>query len=107
MSDNPFSFNGRIRRTEYCLSYIGCYAIQVALEYVLTDVEFGSIIYVLCLIPLVWFMLAQGAKRCHDMGTSGWFLFIPGYLLWMMFAQGHPDRNKYGPSPKMPVEQNV
>jgi uncharacterized membrane protein YhaH (DUF805 family) len=65
MSDNPFSFNGRIRRTEYCLSYIGCYAIQVALEYVLTDVEFGSIIYVLCLIPLVWFMLDR-ALRCRS-----------------------------------------
>jgi len=96
MSDNPFSFDGRIRRTEYCLSYIAGWAIQLALQYLLTDVEFASIIYILCLIPLVWFLLAQGTKRCHDMGTSGWFLFIPGYLLWMSFAPGHPEDGKYG-----------
>jgi uncharacterized membrane protein YhaH (DUF805 family) len=107
MSDNPFSFDGRIRRIEYCLSYLGCYAIQVALQFILTDVEMGSVILLLCFIPLVWFILAQGAKRCHDMGTSGWFQMIPLYFLWMMFAPGHPDRNKYGPSPKHPVEQSA
>lgn len=95
MSD-PFSFSGRIRRTEYCLSYLGCYAIQVSLGYLLIDVELGSVIDLICFVPLVWFGLAQGAKRCHDMGTSRWFLFIPGYLLWMSFAPGHPDSGKYG-----------
>ncbi|WP_409014378.1 MULTISPECIES: DUF805 domain-containing protein [Dyadobacter] len=81
MSDNPFAFYGRIRRTEYCLSYLGCYAIQVALQFLLADAEKGSVILFLCLIPLVWFIFAQGAKRCHDMGISGWFQMIPLYFL--------------------------
>ena len=107
MSDNPFSFDGRIRRTEYCLSYIGAYLIQFTLQYLLIDVEMGIFILLPCIIPLLWFRLAQGAKRCHDLGTTGWFQMIPLYFLWMMFAPGHPDRNKYGPNPKMPVEEFV
>lgn len=32
MFKNPFSFNGRIRRLEYGLSYILCSVLQVAIE---------------------------------------------------------------------------
>lgn len=105
MSENPFAFDGRIRRTEYCLSYLGCCVIQVVLQLLLADVEWGSLILLLCLIPLVWFMLAQGAKRCHDLGNSGWFQMIPLYFIWMMVAPGNPHRNKFGPSSKYPAEQ--
>jgi uncharacterized membrane protein YhaH (DUF805 family) len=55
-------------------------------------------------IPLFGFMLAQGLKRCHDTGNSGWLQLIPGFFFWMMLAPGDPDRNKYGPSPMRPAE---
>jgi tetratricopeptide (TPR) repeat protein len=47
------------------------------------------------------FMLSQAVKRCHDLGNSGWFCLIPIFNpFWLMFAEGDPMENEYGPSPK-------
>ena len=92
----PFSFNGRIRRTEYGLSfiiYIIAYAIIIGL------VKTSSV-FALAYIPLLWFLWAQGSKRCHDRGNSGWYQIIPFYVLWMIFAEGDKVQNEYGNSPK-------
>lgn len=58
------------------------------------------ILYLIMLIPYLWFIWAQGAKRCHDRGNSGWFQIIPFYGLWMLFAEGEVGTNEYGNSPK-------
>lgn len=47
------------------------------------------------MIPAIFFLLAQGAKRCHDRGNSGFYQIIPFYGLWMLFAESN-----YGPNPK-------
>lgn len=102
----PFSFEGRIRRTEYGLSYLIylVFSVPFNLYFNINNNEEPSgvvlIIFLLLLIPLVWFMLAQGAKRCHDRGNSGWFQIIPFYSLWMLFGNSDHDPNEYGPNPK-------
>lgn len=100
MFKNPFSFEGRIRRTEYGLSIIimYAYAFIVGLFIGISGREEG-IIYLL-LLPAYYFLLAQGAKRCHDKGNSGWFQIIPFYSLWMLFADSDNGVNEYGPNPK-------
>jgi hypothetical protein len=61
----------------------------------------GALVFSLLLsIPLLWFLWAQGAKRCHDIGNSGWFQLIPFYALWMLFQDGEPGPNQYGENPK-------
>ena len=97
MFSHPFSFDGRIRRTEYCLSYIFYiiwYFIYMAV------IESESIVLILLaiasLIPALWFFIAQSAKRCHDRDNSGWYQIIPLYFLWMMFAEGDHGTNSYG-----------
>ena len=87
MFSKPFSFNGRIRRTEYGLSIIISATINL--------ITLG--IGILLTLP---YMLAQGAKRCHDLGKSGWYQLIPFFGIWMLFVEGSVDENKYGPSPK-------
>ena len=92
----PFSFQGRIRRTEYGLSliiYIVVYAITVGLVQ-------ESRVFILAYIPLLWFLWAQGAKRCHDRGNSGWYQIIPFYVFWMLFAEGYQESNEFGNPPK-------
>jgi len=58
-----------------------------------------GVLYIL-LIPGYWFIWAQGSKRCHDRGNSGWYQLIPFYGLWMAFADGEPGENEYGTNPK-------
>jgi len=89
-----FSFDGRIRRMEYGLSLIMYY-----FGYSIAILADETLLY-FALIPLIWFLLAQGAKRCHDRGNSGWFQIIPFYGLWMLFAEGDANQNEYGISPK-------
>ncbi|MEB8328643.1 DUF805 domain-containing protein [Flavobacteriaceae bacterium KMM 6897] len=101
MFKNPFSFEGRIRRTEYGISFI----IYLFVWFILNSIsggmdELGAIIFLVCLIPLLWFAWAQSAKRCHDLGNSGWFQLIPFYGLWLLLADSKPETNEYGENPK-------
>ena len=104
MFKKPFSFEGRIRRTEYGISFLIYFVFALTVQLVgpinnASD-QTGSTLLLLLFIPILWFMLAQGAKRCHDLGNSGWFQLIPFYSLWMLFAESKVGQNKYGPNPK-------
>ncbi len=58
------------------------------------------ILIYLVYIPLIWFLIAQGAKRSHDRGNSGWYQIIPFYGLWLLFADSESGKNEYGLNPK-------
>lgn len=109
MFKQPFSFEGRIRRTEYGLSYliyIAVYMIAAVIAGAFQGLGGGQetvpILMVILYIPMFWFLLAQGAKRCHDRNNSGWYQIIPFYGLWMLFGEGDYGPNDYGPDPKNP-----
>lgn len=97
MFKNPFSFDGRIRRLEFGLTMIIYMVIYLSVLGIVaaSGSEIGMLAF-LIFIPLVWFVWAQGAKRCHDLGRSGWFQLIPFYGLIMLFHDGDPGRNEYG-----------
>ena len=102
MFQRPFSFEGRIRRTEYCLSStivsIYCLPMEIIDE---NDMNADFALYwLIFLVPVLWFFIAQGAKRCHDRGNSGWWQFIPFYAFWMLFSEGDEVANSYGEPPK-------
>jgi uncharacterized membrane protein YhaH (DUF805 family) len=96
MFSAPFSFEGRIRRTEYGISLIIYFLAYV----VILPLSDSSSVFAIAYIPLLWFLWAQGAKRCHDRGNSGWYQLIPFYVLWMLFAEGDSNNNEYANSPK-------
>jgi uncharacterized membrane protein YhaH (DUF805 family) len=106
MFKNPFSFEGRIRRLEFGLSHligIACIYLVVFIVILMSrdEVSYGALsILALFYIPFLWFTWAQGAKRCHDLGNSGWWQLIPFYALWLFFQEGQPGQNEYGENPK-------
>ena len=95
----PFSFNGRIRRLEYSLSFIIFVVVFGFMIHFFEDgLDEGAAIL---LLPVFWFIIAQGAKRCHDMSLSGWMQLIPYFNpLALIFASGKIGDNKYGSNPK-------
>ncbi len=100
MFKKPFSFRGRIRRTEYVLSIVLVYVIIYVVANIITSTNLDGEILIIFFIPIYWFIFAQGAKRCHDRGNSGWFQIIPFYNLWMLFADSETGENQYGQNPK-------
>lgn len=102
MFSNPFSFSGRIRRTEFCLTMLLYYIYYFIYSIVIESTDsIGVIIFMLLtLIPMMWLFLAQGAKRCHDRDNSGFYMLIPFYVYVMMFGKGDQGSNSYGDDPK-------
>lgn len=98
-----FSFKGRIRRTELGLSYIiFCvwYVIIMSVTEMRDPNPVLALFIILSIVPAYWFLWAQGAKRCHDRGNSGWYQIIPFYFLVMLFGGSEAGINDYGTNPK-------
>lgn len=103
MFNRVFSFKGRIRRTEYGLSYIIFFIWYVVFAAITETQDFNpflALIVLLSIVPAYWFLWAQGAKRCHDRGNSGWYQIIPFYFFVMIFGKGEDGINNYGTNPK-------
>ena len=107
----PFSFDGRIRRIEYFLSgIVGGIVFSIAWVLGIGSAGgsvFGLLIGLAALVASMWFSLAQGVKRLHDLDKSGWLIllmFVPIvnalFGLYMLFADGTVGPNQYGEDPK-------
>ena len=128
-----FAYDGRIRRLEYCLSFVIGVIIVIATVYLpeyiytmelkssvnankplillerSTTMMFVNLLceWIFCIT--CWFMLAQSTKRCHDIGETGWMQFIPIYNLKLFFVKSNSDVNRYGYPPKkrISVDSNL
>ncbi len=92
----PFSFNGRIGRIEYILTI---FIAAVINDQTTKFIQPETLEYLIFSIPMIWFLLAQGSKRCHDIGYSGWIQAVPLILFWMIFEKGKTGSNKFGETP--------
>jgi uncharacterized membrane protein YhaH (DUF805 family) len=97
MFNDPFSFDGRIRRTEYGISFIIYY---ICASFINAGIDKGIGSLGILYIPAFWFLWAQGAKRCHDLGRSGWWQIVPFYGFWLFLQKGLSGTNQYGHNPK-------
>jgi len=114
MFRNALSFKGRIGRREYILDVIFAFVWLIFLGFIfilvsslLLLVTFGRTVFlVVNILSLAFFisaaflLVSQGAKRCHDIGKSIWFIFIPLYGFVLLFIKGQQHPNKYGEIPK-------
>jgi uncharacterized membrane protein YhaH (DUF805 family) len=108
MFNAPFSFEGRIHRREYGISFL-IYLTFIIFINIVIDEDEDSIYNLLGLgaIPLLWFLWAQGAKRCHDLGSNGWYQIVPFYFLVLIFRQGEEGENQYGDDPRIAKGEQI
>jgi uncharacterized membrane protein YhaH (DUF805 family) len=105
---SAFSFKGRIQRLEYAISIFVFFVSNNflnkiiknnlnALNYGDYDVPLmGSLIIIFAYFISWWFIFAQGAKREHDLGNSGWWQLLPFRFIWLIFLKGQVGSNEYG-----------
>jgi uncharacterized membrane protein YhaH (DUF805 family) len=104
-------FSGRSRRSEFWFGYLAYVVAAVVVNVIarVIGLQFLSFVLVLAAIVPLW---ASGARRLHDTGRSGWWLFISFTLigcipLIVWFAEdGKPEVNEHGPSPKAGLGYN-
>lgn len=94
MFKNPFSFNGRIKRTEYGISFVIYLSLYLFVR-IMIDKGGSDAAFAILFIPIFWFSWAQSAKRCHDLNKSGWWQLIPFYFFVLLFSKGDQWANQY------------
>ncbi len=106
-------FSGRARRKEYWMFVLFNIIFAIAavildniLGIAIENVGYGPI-YLLYVLAVLLPGLGVTIRRLHDVGKSGWFIFISlipiigGLWLLVIFCtDGNPGDNKYGPNPK-------
>nr|WP_321357269.1 DUF805 domain-containing protein [uncultured Draconibacterium sp.] len=100
-------FNGRARRQEYWMFVL----VNIIFSIVATvlDSIFGTWGAIAGLYGLAILIpgLAVSARRLHDIGKSGWMLFVvlipvigAIWLIILFATEGTPESNEYGTNPK-------
>lgn len=97
---NFANFNGRARRKEYWYFVLFNVIVSVLVA-VISDAIRVPVIYLVYVLIALLPGLAVGIRRMHDVGKSGWFIFIPFYNLVLACSDGEKGDNKYGLDPKM------
>ena len=104
-------FSGRSRRREFwmfnLISTLICFGIGLV-EIAIDSPGFMGLVYSLAiLIPAI----SVSVRRLHDIGRSGWWIFINlvpliGTIAYIVFlcSDSNPGTNTYGPSPKRATE---
>jgi uncharacterized membrane protein YhaH (DUF805 family) len=95
MFQSPFSFDGRIARAEYAISVLVSFLCIGLINLVIIPYSKMDV-FLFGYIPVYWFMFAQGSKRAHDIGQSGWWQFFPLFWLLLLIREGDSGTNKYG-----------
>ncbi len=102
MFSRLFSAKGRIRRLEYGISFVIYILFYLFFNYNEKSGSLGAnadLALVVGLVVYVLFIL-QSIKRSHDVGRSGWYILVPFYGIYLLFASGDKGINEYGTDPK-------
>jgi uncharacterized membrane protein YhaH (DUF805 family) len=94
-------FSGRARRKEFWMFVLINFIIGVVLSFISDYLSYAYSLAVF--IP----GLAVSVRRLHDIGKSGWWIFINlvpliGWIWYILLAvaDGQAGENQYGPNPK-------
>ena len=112
-------FSGRARRSEYwyfvlfnMIFAIVAMVLDNILSTTVSPLPYG-VFYFIYLFAVLLPSLAVAVRRLHDVGKSGWFMFIALipfvgaiWLLILYFTEGDAGVNEYGANPKEIQSEN-
>lgn len=110
---NYANFEGRARRKEYWMFYLFNFLAVIIIGFLagiisgILKTNFGIPVFCIYYLAIILPSLAVAVRRLHDIGKSGWWLFISLIpivgsiilLVWLCI-EGTPGQNQYGPNPK-------
>ncbi|CAN0413444.1 unnamed protein product [Phaeothamnion confervicola] len=104
-----FSFSGRMSRADYRRAHVAIWAmvfIPMALMYACGAITHSIPVKLLAFsftaaatFPAGFCLLAINIKRAHDLGLGVLHLLIPFCFYALIFQEGEPHHNAYGPPP--------
>ncbi len=104
--DNYCNFNGRAGRAEYWYFFLFNVIVSVVLSGLANAVPALSVLSVIYSLAMLLPGLGVAVRRMHDIGKSGWFLFISlvpcvgtFILLYFLAQDSEKAANAYGPVP--------
>ena len=122
IAKNYANFNGRARRSEYWYYTLMNIIIMIGLQVfiaVSASSNLSSVSMVLGGLYLIYALgtfipsIAVAVRRLHDVGKSGWFMFIALipligsiWLLVLFCTEGNRGENIYGADPKNQSSMN-
>jgi uncharacterized membrane protein YhaH (DUF805 family) len=83
-------FSGKANRSEYWTFYLFCSFVLIVsgfLGALLGNESISNILTGFFICPII----ACGIRRMHDVGKSGWFLFIPVYNFILLITPSKPS----------------
>ncbi len=107
---NYTGFEGRAQRQEYWmfyLFYVIFYAVAAVIDNFLAAILGFPILTIVFALGLLLPSLAVTIRRLHDIGKSGWWIFISLvpvigtiWLLVLLCTDSIAGENEFGPNPK-------
>ncbi len=70
-----------------CISMWIC----VALTETYRDNDYVLFLFLVLRLVISWFLLAQGAKRSHEIGLSGWWQIVPFFWVFLLVKKGEEN----------------
>ncbi len=108
IQQNYCNFSGRSSRSEYWWFTLFTFILGVLLTLIFGDGTLGSVISGVVNLALLLPSLGVAVRRLHDIGKSGWWLFlaflpIVGWIILIVWEckESQPVPNEYGPVPNL------
>lgn len=95
MFSHFLTFRGRSRCAEYWIVRLVDKGLSFAIDF-----DDLTVWMFLLIFFDMYVVLTTGVRRCHDRGHSGFYILIPLYAFYLLFAGSVPGDNKYGNNPK-------
>ena len=109
-----FDFEGRARRKEFWMFNLFSLIISYGIMALSFATGIDALMYLSYVYSLIVFLPALGVsvRRLHDVGKSGWFIFISLipiigtiWLIVLLCTDSVEGSNEYGSNPKNPSDE--